>query len=146
MRLLLIIYYLVFLVAVPSLAEGLADNKSDESFIVRMKNKAENAREGDWKTLADCANKLIMRGIGSGEALSWLEKSICMQENSYNLSLMGDYFHLKQDFYLAKQFYLKAMQMVRFETNPEAMRKLQWKILISMGTENYYQSISSPTP
>ena len=144
MRSLLIICFTVLSMTSPIIGEGRAYRNSDESILTRMKNRADNARNGDWKTLADCANKLILRGISSGEVLSWLEKSICIQENYYNLSLMGDYFHLKQDFYLAKQFYLKAMQVVQLESDPEEMRKLQWKILISMGTENYYKTIVTP--
>ncbi len=145
MRSILIIYFVVFYMVPPSFTKGREYVKSDESVIVRMKNRAENAREGDWKTLADCANKLILRGIANGEVLSWIEKSVCMQENYYNLSLMGDYFHLKQEFYMAKLFYLKAMQMIQLKSNPEEMRRLQWKILISMGTENYYNSLASPS-
>ncbi|HLF35245.1 MAG TPA: hypothetical protein VI583_13465 [Cyclobacteriaceae bacterium] len=145
MRPILIIYFTVLWFTSPALAEGRIDRNSDESILIRMKNRAENAREGDWKILADCAEKLISRGIANDEILSWIEKSICVEENYYNLSLLGDYFHLKQDYSLAKQFYVKALLMAQKVNNPDAMRRLQWKILISMGTENYYNSVGTPS-
>jgi hypothetical protein len=144
MRPILIIYFIAFWIISPSLAESRNDRNSDESILIRMKNRAENVREGDWKTLADCAEKLISRGIANDEILSWIERSICVHENYHNLTLLGDYFHLKQDYSLAKQFYVKALLLAQGDNNPDAMRKLQWKILISMGTENYYNSIGPP--
>jgi hypothetical protein len=125
-------------------AVNASDNKtgnSEETVILKARNRAEKAREGDWKTLADCANTLIKIGISSEEVIKWIEKSISVQENFYNVSLQGDYYRLKKEFTKANEKYLKAIHLAQMDNNQDAVSNIQWKILITLGSKNYYQSL-----
>jgi hypothetical protein len=114
---------------------------SEERMLLRAKRKVDNAKAGDWKTLADCANDLIKKGISSEDELEWINRSIALNENIYNISLLGDYFILKREYKRAIENYLKAIQLARIENNTEAIPTLQWKVLITLGTQNYYKSL-----
>ncbi len=114
------------------------DNNVNQALIMKMALKAETAKEGDWKTLADCSRTLLDERIICDESYTWLEKSISIQSNYYNLSLMGDYYTLNREFDKAYQSYLAAILSAQKERKQEVIPGIQWKLLVAMGTRNYY--------
>lgn len=118
-------------------ADGKNTN-SDEVLITKQKVKAANSKDGDWKALANCAKDLLDQRIRCDDELSWLEKSISINENYYNLTALGDYYRLTLDFPKAYENYLKAIVSAQKTNNMDVITGIQWKVLVTMGTKNYY--------
>jgi tetratricopeptide (TPR) repeat protein len=119
------------------LADGVNSNE-EEMLINKAKDKAEKIKTDDWKALADCARLLIDQRIQYDEALTWLEKSVSINENHYNLTILGDYYRLKLDYTKAYEHYLNAILSAQKERKMDVIPDIQWKVLVTMGTKNYY--------
>lgn len=119
------------------LADGVNSNE-EEMLISKAKDKAEKIKTDDWKALADCARLLIDQRIQYDEALTWLEKSVSINENYYNLTILGDYYRLKLDYNKAYEHYLKAILSAQKDRKMDVIPDIQWKVLVTMGTKNYY--------
>ncbi len=120
-----------------AMADGVYSNSAEE-LISKARDKAEKTKSDDWKAYADCAKLLIDEKIQYDEALTWLEKSVAINENHYNLTLLGDYYRLKLDYNKAYDNYLKAILSAQKERKMEVIPDIQWKVLVTMGTKNYY--------
>jgi hypothetical protein len=115
------------------------NSNSEEVLILKAKAKAENTREGDWRALAECAKTLLDQRINCEDELNWLQKSLSINENYYNLTLLGDYYRLNRDFTRAYENYIKAILSAQKDKKMEVIPDIQWKVLITMGTKNYYE-------
>lgn len=116
-----------------------ADGNDIESkeLVAKNKRKVENAGTKDWKTLAECANSLVEKRIANDEVASWIEKSILIKSTVYNQVIKGDYLVLTGDLNAAKETYVEAILLAQKESRFDKIPSIQWKILITMGIENY---------
>lgn len=114
------------------------NTNSEEVLIMKAKTKAAGTREGDWRALADCAKDLLDQRIRCDEEFDWLLKSIAVNENYYNLTVLGDYYRLNLDFTRAYENYIKAILSAQKDRKMSVIPNIQWKILITMGSKNYY--------
>lgn len=134
-----IITILILLLTFNIVFAGDDDSKSaNEALILKVTVKAESVKEGDWKTLANCAKTLLDQRINCEEALTWLEKSVSIEKNYYNLMILGDYYRINLDFTQAYNNYINAILSAQKERRQDVIPDIQWKILITMGTKNYY--------
>jgi len=108
-----------------------------EEFISKYKARMENAAPDDWKTFADCAYALVSKQIATSEALNWIDRSIGIRETVYNRTVRGDFLVLKGTIREAQAEYVRAIELARLENRKDEISGIQWKILISMGIENY---------
>jgi hypothetical protein len=58
----------------------------------KARTAIENSNGEDWEVRASWAKKCIARGINTEEVSKWLDKSLSIQENAYNLEVKGDYY------------------------------------------------------
>ncbi|HLF35246.1 MAG TPA: hypothetical protein VI583_13470 [Cyclobacteriaceae bacterium] len=137
MKIFVTISFILVLAMSVVLADGVNSNE-EEMLISKAKDKAEKIKTDDWKALADCARLLIDQRIQYDEALTWLEKSVSINENYYNLTILGDYYRLKLDYNKAYEHYLKAILSAQKDRKMDVIPDIQWKVLVTMGTKNYY--------
>ncbi len=134
-----IISTLILLFAFNIVFAGDNDSKSANSaLILKMTAKADAVKEGNWKALANCARTLLDKRINTEEELTWLEKSISVNRNCYNLALLGDYYRLNFNFNKAYENYIEAIKEAQRWGKMDEIPGIQWKILMTMGTQNYY--------
>lgn len=101
--------------------------------VAKATEAVENGSPDDWKLLANQADYLIKRNASLGTAKEWIEKSISIKEDAYNLEIMGDYY-VKSN--LPKQaigYYIQSMDMVKAGNPTENTQWLQDKIISSKG-------------
>lgn len=110
-----------------------------EEYISKHKARIKNVAPDDWKTFADCANALVSKRIASVEALSWVDRSIDVRETVYNRTIKGDFLVLKGRIREAQAEYVRAIELAKQENRSKEIPKIQWKILVAMGVENYYK-------
>jgi hypothetical protein len=110
-----------------------------EEYISKHKTRIKNAAPDDWKTFADCANALVSKRIASIEAINWIDRSIEVRETVYNRTIKGDFLVLKGRIRDAQAEYVRAIELAKQENRGEEIPKIQWKILVAMGVENYYR-------
>ncbi len=113
------------------------DEQKVEELVSKHKAKIEKADSKDWKIYADCANALVERRIISREVYDWICHSIEIKETIYNRVVKGDYYVLKGEIRKAQAEYVKAIELAKKENKHYEIGRIQWKILISMGVENY---------
>jgi hypothetical protein len=108
-----------------------------EEYIIKQEQRIENAAPDDWKTFADCANALISKRIVTEETLNWIKRSIDIRETVYNRTIKGDYLVLKGSIKEGQAEYVRAIELAKLENRSEEISNIQWKIMISMGVENF---------
>jgi len=108
-----------------------------EEFISKHKARVEKAGIDDWETFAECANALVTKRIASEEVILWIDKSIEIKETIYNRTVKGDYLVCKGKIKEAQNEYIRAIELARELNKNDEIPGIQWKILISMGVENY---------
>lgn len=108
-----------------------------EECILKIKARIENAAPDDWKTFADCASALVSKRIVTAEAIKWIDRSIEIRETIYNRIVRGDFLVLKGKIREGQAEYVRAIELARQEHRKDEISSIQWKILISMGIENY---------
>lgn len=113
------------------------DNTSNEAIFMKVKAKAESVKSDDWKSLAKCAKTLLDNKIKREEALSWINESIEINRNYYNLTLLGDYYRMHLEINKAYESYVQALLSAKKAGKERLVPGIQWKILLTMGTENY---------
>ncbi len=143
MKRLAVLYIALFLLILPAAGKAGSPDNSEDALILKTRNRAENARPDDWKTLADCARNLLDQRILCRESLTWLERSLTIDSNYYNLTIMGDYYRLSLDFTKANENYILAILAAQKEGRMDVISSIQWKILITQGTRNYYNFYQS---
>ena len=108
-----------------------------EELIDKHQTIIAKANVKDWKTYANCANELVSMQICSAEILSWINKSIEIKETVFNRTVKGDYLVLAGQYVNAKKEYIKAISLAQKSGDRSIIPDLQWKILVTMGVENY---------
>ena len=132
-----LIYFVLFLSVFQAKAADDNSISRTEANIIKAKLKIEHAGADNWKVRADEAKRLMDLQIICPEEIDWLNKSIAINENYYNLTLLGDYYRLSLDFPRAYENYLKAINLAQKNNHREAIPAIQWKLLITTGTKNY---------
>lgn len=91
---------------------GMAKEKSKEQkMFEKQKEVVETAGPTDWKVLAKAANKLIKKETHLDDAKAWLDRSLKIYQDPYNLEAMGDYFEVNGDKQKALEYYVKALEI-----------------------------------
>ncbi len=119
-------------------ADGNDSKAANDALILKMTAKAEAVKDGNWKALANCAKTLLDKRINTEEELTWLEKSVSINRNYYNLTLLGDYYRLNFEFTKAYENYIDAIKDAQHWGKMGEIPGIQWKILMTMGTKHYY--------
>ena len=111
-----------------TLAEG-----TKEKAVAKATEAVENGSPDDWMLLAKQADYLIRKNASLGTAKEWIEKSISIKEDAYNLEVFGDYYSKNNLHREAITYYLKSADRVK-ANNPGANTSwLQDKIVSSKG-------------
>lgn len=135
MRFAIICVLSFFLSIVSVYAEG--NEVNEEKFIAQNQHKVERAAENDWKTPAECAEALVSKRIWNKIALEWINKSIDIRETVYNRIVKGDFLVLTGKIKEGQKEYIRAIELAKETGNNSEIGHIQWKMLISMGLENY---------
>lgn len=90
--------------AVPKGTEG---SKTTE----KARQAVEEAAPDDWYTYAQSAEKCIRKKENLKEAKAWLERSIEIKEDPYNLMVMGDYYSQNKLPEKALEYYVKSLRL-----------------------------------
>ncbi len=75
----------------------------------KARQAVKEAAPDDWRTYAQSAEKCIRKKVNLAEAKQWLEKSLEINENTYNLSVMGDYYDMNNLPEKALEYYVKSI-------------------------------------
>lgn len=129
----ILVIFLSMVINLP--AEG--SDPDEEAFIARQEERIASTSYHDWKTYADCVRALVERRIKTEEALQWIDHSIEIRETIYNLEIKGDYLVLSGQVREGQKHYVRAIELAREEGKAHKVGEIQWKILISMGVDNY---------
>ncbi|GEM_PF-1380472 len=84
-------------------------NSADDKTVEKSREAVENADPNDWKTLSYNADKCFRKKINTEEALEWINRSIEIDANPTNLTVMGDYYYRNEMPEKAIHYYLQAM-------------------------------------
>jgi len=103
---------------------GIENNRTAE----KARQAVEEAAPDDWYTYAKSAEKSIRKRVNSKEVKGWLERSLEINENAYNLAVMGDYYEANNLPEKAYEYYAKSLR-VGFEqdfnhNDPETHAKM----------------------
>mgnify|MGYP000241722829 CR=1 FL=1 len=109
----------IFLASTSSMA---SDSKAAE----KAKTAVENGAPDDWKLMATQAKKLIQRNTDMATAKAWLESSISIKADPYNLEIMGDYYAKNNLADQAVSYYVKSINMTKAAGN--STQALQQKL------------------
>lgn len=118
-----------------SFADG--NDTRTEELIDKHQTIIAKADVKDWQTYAKCANELVSMQICSKEILSWINKSIEIKETVFNRTVKGDFLVLTGQYINAKKEYIRAIGLAQKSGEKDKIPDLQWKILVTMGVENY---------
>lgn len=83
-----------------------ATNKTVE----KSREAVANASPDDWKTLAIHAEKCMKKKVNLKEAAEWLDRSLAITEDPYNLRLKGDYYKINNLPKEAMGYYIKSIR------------------------------------
>jgi len=106
---------------------------SKEKLVAKATEAVENGSPDDWMLLAKQADYLIKRNIALGTAKEWVEKSISIKTDVYNLEIMGDYYAKSNLPNEAIGYYIKSMDMVKVGNPAADTQWLQDKIVLARG-------------
>jgi hypothetical protein len=129
-------YFAAFLICTGYVYAGGSD-LNEKEYITKQEVRISNASPDDWKTFADCANALISKRIVTDETIEWIETSIRIRETVYNRTIKGDYLVLKGAIREGQAEYVRAIELAKLENKSEEISSIQWKIMVSLGIENY---------
>lgn len=90
-----------------------------EKAVAKATEAVENGSPDDWMLLAKQADYLIRKNAGMSTAKEWIEKSISIKEDAYNLEVMGDYYLQSNLPKKAIGYYLQSADKVKVG-NPSA--------------------------
>jgi hypothetical protein len=138
----ILVPFLVILLAIgPVWAGGKEIKDTNETHLTKAREKASRVKEGDWKSLAECAKMLLDKKICNEEVLIWLKKSISIHPGSFNMTLLGDYYYQARLFREAHETYIEAIRLAQEEHQDQVIHTIQVKMLISLGTQNYLNNL-----
>lgn len=110
---------------------------STSTFAYGVKDKAvakataavENAGPDDWKTMASQADFLIRKDAGLSSAKKWLDQSLEIKTDTYNLEVMGDYYLSSNLPEKAIHYYVKSIDQKRVGNQMADTSSIQLKVL-----------------
>jgi len=117
----------LFIAALLVTSLGFARDANDR-IIEKSREAVDQAGPHDWEILAESAEKCIQKNINVDEALEWLDKSIEINPNKYNLTLKGDYYLNKKFPDEAIIYYLKAAEITTADSHKVSVADTQEKI------------------
>lgn len=85
---------------------GIKNNRTAE----KARQAVEEAAPDDWYTYAQSAEKSIRKKENLKEVKGWLERSLEINQNAYNLAVMGDYYTLTNLPIKAYKYYVKSLK------------------------------------
>lgn len=100
-----------------------------EKVISKAKEAIEEGAPDDWMLLAQQSEYLLTRDIGLSMVKEWLEKSIKLKEDVYNLELMGDYYKKCNLNKQATAYYVEAMKVKKANDVTINTRSIESKIM-----------------
>ena len=100
------------------------DDKTSE----KARQAVSNASPDDWHTLAKSAEICFRKKVNLKEANDWLEQSIAISPNSYNLTLKGDYYMMNKLPEKALDYYIQALNAAKAVDNHADLSDIQKKI------------------
>jgi hypothetical protein len=121
-------YFFVFIFISSAAFAANIQVKDTDKTTLKAREAVENASPDDWKTLAESAEKCMKKNVNLKEAATWLDKSLTIKEDPYNLRLKGDYYQLNNLPQQALEYYIKSIR-AGLATNvnysdPDTQRKI----------------------
>lgn len=102
--------------------------KQEDKITLKTRKIVENATPDDWKSLAYAASICIANKKNLTQASEWLQKSLSINKNSYNLEVMGDYLLISNLPEEAKKQYVAAMKLGMEQDANYDLKPLQQKL------------------
>ncbi|RED94413.1 hypothetical protein [Marinoscillum furvescens] len=90
-----------------------ASSTGESKSVKKAKEAVEEAAGYDWKTLAESAQVCFKKDQNIDQAMIWIEKSIEIQEDPFNLEILADYYASKGENDLAMSTYVRAIDAGR---------------------------------
>jgi len=118
----------VALVTIFSLASNGVFASGVDKTTEKARMAVNSASPHDWYTLAKSAKQCFKKQVNLTEAYTWLQKSLEIAENSYNLTVLGDYYMMNDLPQKALDSYSKAITMLYEDNNQADLGELQLKI------------------
>lgn len=106
---LMILFFASLLISASAFA---AQNKLKDvdKITLKAREAVANASPDDWKTLAESAEKCLKKNVNLKEAAAWLDKSLEIKQDPYNLRIKGDYYQMNNLPQQALEFYIKSIR------------------------------------
>ncbi len=83
---------------------------TEDKTTLKAREAVANASPDDWKTLAINAEKCMKKSVNLKEAAAWLDKSLEIKKDAYNLRVKGDYYKANNLPDEALEYYIKSIQ------------------------------------
>ena len=65
---------------------------TDNKLVQKARTAVENASPDDWYAYAKSAQMCIKKNVNMKEAAVWIDKSLEIKQDAFNLEIKGDYF------------------------------------------------------
>ena len=101
---------LVVFVVSGTVGSSFATDRTDK-ITLKARQAVADASPDDWYTLAQSAEKCLIKGINLKEAAQWLDQSLAIREDVYNLKLKGDYYVINRLPAQALECYSKSIRV-----------------------------------
>jgi len=100
-----------------------------EKALSKAKQAVEQGAPDDWMLLAKQSEYLLGKNAGLSTVKEWLETSIKIKEDAYNLELMGDYYQRCNLNKQAIAYYLRSMDILKANDATVNTKDIQAKII-----------------
>lgn len=117
---------LVFAITFTAFSGSITEGKSRA--VKKAIEAVEAAEAYDWQTLAKSAAVCFEKKENMEQALTWITKSIELNEDPYNLEVMGDYYSGEGQNKKAMEYYYKAITVGKEQNFWNDSQRLQKKI------------------
>ncbi len=91
------------------MGSSIAFASDPESKTVEKAREAVESNSGDWKVLAESAEKCFRKGENIEQAMQWINKSIEINPDPMNYEIKGDYFNAQSKYKKALEQYYQAI-------------------------------------
>lgn len=121
--------FAIALIALVSVSTSSYAFGTKEKAITKATEAVESGAPDDWVLLAKQSEYLLNKDAGLSTVKEWLEKSIELKEDTYNLELMGDYYlkcNLNRE---AIKYYIKTMAVMKVDDANVNTSEIQEKIV-----------------
>jgi tetratricopeptide (TPR) repeat protein len=88
-------------------------NAADNKVIEKARTAVENASPDDWYAYAKSAQMCIRKNVNMKEAAEWLDKSLEIKKDVFNLEVKGDYYVKNNLPEKALKFYVEAAKIAK---------------------------------